>query len=249
MIKKNQSYQLGSWIMLNHPSSAEILAGAGFDWLCIDMEHTVTDYFQAQQLIATIQGKGIKPYVRIADNDPIIIKRILDAGAEGIIVPMVNSQAEAQKAVEACFYPPIGKRGVGLARAQGYGFNFDEYKNTTAKDIKVIAQIEHIDAIDDLEGIIKTQGIAGTFIGPYDLSGSLGKPGDYDEPDVKEALERYENIAQKYDKWMGVHVVEPNAEKVLEKVKKGYNFVAFSTDYLFLGTFARKEVTSIKQAL
>ena len=115
---------IGSWITLNHFSIAEIMSEAGFDWLCIDMEHSVIDYFEAQQLIAIIQSKGIKAFVRVGENNARIIKRVLDAGADGIIVPMVNSKEEAIKAIEAVKYPPKGKRGVGLARAQKYGFGW-----------------------------------------------------------------------------------------------------------------------------
>jgi len=126
---------IGSWITLNHFSIAEIMADAGFDWLCVDMEHSVTDYAEAQQIISAIQAKGLKAFVRVGENNTRIIKRVLDAGAEGIIVPMVNSKEEALKAIDAVKYPPKGKRGVGLARAQKYGFGFEEYKDNYADDI------------------------------------------------------------------------------------------------------------------
>ena len=163
--------QMGSWITIGNPSIAEIMADAGFDWLCIDLEHSVIDYYEAQQLIMAIQSKGIKAYVRVGENNNRIIKRILDAGADGIIVPSVNSAEEATKAVKAVKYPPFGNRGVGLARAQSYGFGFDSYLNKISKDIKLIVQIEHINAINELDAIIQTDGVDGTFIGPYDLSG------------------------------------------------------------------------------
>ena len=140
----NRTFSLGSWISLGHPSIAEIMADAGFDWLCIDLEHSVTDFFEAQQLIMAIQSKGIKAYVRVGENNTRIIKRILDAGADGIIVPSVNSAAEALKAVKSVKYPPLGTRGVGLARAQSYGFGFENYRDVIAKEIKLIVQIEHI---------------------------------------------------------------------------------------------------------
>ena len=237
---------IGSWITLNHPSIAEIMADAGFDWLCIDMEHSVTDYFEAQQLMVAIQSKGIKAFVRVGENNPRIIKRVLDAGADGIIVPSVNSKADAIKAVNAVKYPPLGTRGVGLARAQNYGFDFEEYRDVKSKEIKLIAQIEHINAINELEEIIQTEGIDGTFIGPYDLSGSMGKPGQYDDLDVKNAFEKYEKIALKYSKWVGFHVVPPNHQLVLEKVQKGYNFIALSFDAFFLGTIIRDELKKVK---
>jgi 2-dehydro-3-deoxyglucarate aldolase len=240
---------LGSWITLNNPSIAEIMADAGFDWLCVDMEHSVTDYAEAQQLILAIQSKGIKAFVRVGNNNPRIIKRVLDAGADGIIVPSVSSKAEAIQAINAVKYPPFGTRGVGLARAQGYGFGFEHYRDNKAKDIILIVQIEHIDALNELDEIISLDGIDGTFIGPYDLSGSMGKPGSWDDPDVKSALERYEFIANKYNKYIGFHVIQPDYKLLIEKIKKGYNFLAFSLDVLFLGTLIRSEISLFKKAI
>lgn len=239
---------IGSWITLNHPSIAEIMADAGFDWLCVDMEHSVTDYAEAQQLILAIQSKGLKAFVRVGENNIRIIKRVLDAGADGIIVPSVNSALEAKKAVDAVKYPPYGKRGVGLARAQSYGFGFENYRDNKAKEIKLIVQIEHINAIKELDAIISTDGVDGTFIGPYDLSGSMGKPGNWDDADVKEALMLYEQTVKKYDKWIGFHVIQPDFELVNEKIAKGYNFIAFSLDVLFLGTLVRNQMNQLKNS-
>ena len=237
---------IGSWITLNHSSIVEIMSDAGFDWLCVDMEHSVTDYAEAQQLIATIQGKGLKAFVRVGENNTRIIKRVLDAGADGIIVPMVNSKEDALKAIDAVKYPPKGKRGVGLARAQKYGFGFEDYKDNYADDIKLIVQIEHIDAVNNLEEILCLENVDGTFIGPYDLSGSMGKPGKYDEDDVKEVLMRYEEIAKRYNKLIGVHVIQPDYKLVLDKIDLGYNFIAFSLDTLFLGHIARNQMNQLK---
>ncbi len=242
-------HTIGSWITLNHPSIAEIMADAGFDWLCVDMEHSVTDYYEAQQLIATIQAKGVKAFVRVGENNTRIIKRVLDAGADGIIVPMVNSKEDALKAIDAVKYPPKGKRGVGLARAQKYGFGFEEYKDNYADDIQLIVQIEHIDAVNNLEEIISLDEIDGTFIGPYDLSGSMGKPGKYNDDDVKEVLNRYEEIVKKYDKLIGFHVIKPDYQLVLEKINIGYNFIAFSLDTLFLGSIARNQMKMLKEMI
>ena len=236
---------IGSWITLNNPSIAEIMANAGFDWLCVDLEHSVTDYFEAQQLIMAIQSKGIKAFVRVGENNTRIIKRILDAGVDGIIVPSVNSAEEALKVVESVKYPPLGKRGVGLARAQKYGFGFEYYRDNIANNIKIIVQIEHINAIKNLESILKVDGIDGTFIGPYDLSGSMGKPGAWNDQDVMEALEFYENTVKKYNKLIGFHVIQPDHRLVLEKIDKGYNFIAFSLDVLFLGSKAKSELISL----
>jgi 2-dehydro-3-deoxyglucarate aldolase len=237
---------IGSWITINNPSIAEIMADAGFDWLCIDLEHTIIDYTETQQLILAIQSKGLRAFVRVGENNARIIKRVLDAGADGIIVPSVNSALEAQKAVNSVKYPPAGKRGVGLARAQGYGFDFEYYRDIKSKEITLIVQIEHIDAIKELDLIIQTKGVDGTFIGPYDLSGSLGKPGEWNEPEVQKAINVYEEIAKKHKKLIGFHVTPPDYSLVNEKIKKGYNFIAFGFDAMFLGTMVRNQLKEIK---
>jgi 2-dehydro-3-deoxyglucarate aldolase len=238
---------IGSWLTLGHNSIVEIMADSGFDWLCIDLEHTVIDLYEAQQMILTIQSKGLKAYVRVGDNDNAIIKRVLDAGADGIIVPMVNSKKDALRAINAVKYPPIGKRGVGLARAQGYGFNFDDYKDNYANQIKLIVQIEHIEAVNNLEEILSLEHIDGTFIGPYDLSGSMGKPGKYDDNDVQLVLKKYEEISSRYNKLKGFHVIEPNYERVVDKINKGYDFIAFSLDTLFLGSIVKDQLSHLRK--
>ena len=244
-----KNLSIGSWITLNHFSIAEIMADAGFDWLCVDMEHSVIDYYEAEQLIATIEAKGCTPYVRVGANDPLLIKRVLDAGTKGVIVPMINSKDDAQKAVNAVKYPPIGRRGVGLARAQGYGFDFEDYSKTINAETKVIAQIEHVDAINNLEEILLVDGIDATIIGPYDLSGSLRKPGKYDDSDVKDVLINYEKISTKVGVPMGYHVIEPDYKLVLEKIKEEYTFIAFSLDTLFLGTICRDQINRLREEL
>lgn len=247
MIAKN--FSLGSWITLNHFSIVEIMAQAGFDWLCVDMEHSVIDYYDAEILIAAIKANKVVPYVRVGENNVRIIKRVLDAGAEGIIVPMVNSAEDAQRAVDAVKYPPKGKRGVGLARAQKYGFGFEEYRDTIIDQIKIIVQIEHIDAIKNLDTILSVEGVDGTIIGPYDLSASMGKPGQFDDTEVKEALAVYESKTKNYNKLIGFHVIQPDYNLVVEKINSGYNFIAFSLDTLFLGSLCNEQVKKIKEKL
>ena len=248
-MKNIRNYSIGSWITLSHFSIAEIMADAGFDWLCVDMEHSVIDCYEMEQLIATIEAKGCTSYVRVGENDSLLIKRALDTGAKGVIVPMINSKEDAQKVVDAVKYPPEGNRGVGLARAQGYGFSFEEYAKKVNDEIKVIAQVEHIDAVNNLEEILGVDGIDGTIIGPYDLSGSMGKPGQYNDEKVNKSLLEYERISKKLNKPMGYHVIEPDYHLVLEKIEAGYTFIAFSLDTLFLGTICRDQMTQLKKSL
>lgn len=237
---------IGSWISLAHPAIAEIMADAGFDWLVIDMEHSVITIREAEELIRVIDLKGLVPLVRLTANDPSQIKRVMDAGAHGVVVPMVNTREEAEAAVRAVKYPPLGSRGVGLARAQTYGFGFEEYARSINENTIVIAQIEHIDAIHNLESILSVEGIDGTIIGPYDLSGSMGKPGEFDAPDVIEVLEKYETISIKLNKPLGYHVVKPDYNLLQDKLAKGYTFTAFSADFLFLGNACRSQMEMLR---
>jgi len=164
---------IGSWITISHPAVAEIMAAAGFDWLVIDMEHSAIGISAAEHLIRVIQLSGLPALVRIGENDVTLIKRVMDAGASGIIVPMVNTAEQAVKAVASVKYPPKGIRGVGLARAQGYGTHFKEYQNWANTESVVIVQIEHIEAVNNIEKIINIDGVDGFIVGPYDLSASL----------------------------------------------------------------------------
>lgn len=243
---RNNELTLGSWITIGHPNVAEILANAGFDWLVIDIEHNPIDPAMIQTLITTIQSKGVSAFVRVSKNEEVVIKQVLDAGADGIIVPMVCSKAEAEQAVNYAKYPPIGKRGVGLARAQQYGRQFEEYKQWVADGLVVIAQIEHIYGINNLEEIISVPGIDGTIIGPYDLSGSMGMPGEFEKPVVIDALKRYIEVCKSHNFPMGFHVVDARPEKIQEKIKEGYRFVAYGTDFLFMGGTAKQGLDIIK---
>lgn len=240
---------IGSWVNLAHPAIPEIMADAGFDWLTIDLEHSVITIREAEELIRIIDLKGKTPLVRLTSNDPNQIKRVMDAGAHGIIVPMVNSREQAEAAVRSVKYPPIGARGVGLARAQKYGAGFDDYLRWLEEESVVIAQIEHIDAINNLESILTTEGIDGSIIGPYDLSASMGKPGRFEDPDVKAAIVRYEEISRKINKPLGYHVVSSDCELVKMRIEKGYSFVAFNADYLFLGNVCREQLGHLRDII
>ena len=245
---KNNELTIGSWVTIGHPSVIEVLANAGFDWLTIDMEHTSIDYSTAQNLISTIQFFGMSALVRVSKNEEVYIKRVLDAGADGVIVPMICNADDAKKAVEYVKYPPVGKRGVGLYRAQKYGLNngFVKYKNWLSENSIIIAQIEHIDAISNLDEIISTPGIDGLIIGPYDLSGSMGVPGEFNNPGVIEALQKFEEVCKSKNVPMGFHVIEPDHNLVKEKIDRGYTFIAFSTDFLFMGRNAINQLSKVK---
>ncbi len=246
---KDVQITVGSWITLAHPAIAEIMADAGFDWLVVDMEHSVITIREAEELIRVIGLKGVTPLVRLTSLDANQIKRVMDAGASGVIVPMVKTAEEAKRSVQAVKYPPVGNRSVGLARAQGYGMRFEEYAQSINEQSIVIVQIEHIDAINNLEEILRVDGVDGTIIGPYDLSGSMGKPGRFEEKDVLDKLKQYEELSKKLNKPLGYHVVKPEHEEVLKKIEAGYTFIAFSVDHLFLGYRIKSGLKGIKDYL
>jgi 2-keto-3-deoxy-L-rhamnonate aldolase RhmA len=236
---------IGSWVTLGHTSIAEVMAKAGFEWLVVDMEHSVITLDIAQQLIQVIEGCSVVPLVRVGENNANIIKRAMDAGAYGVIVPMINTKEQAEAAVKAVKYPPFGTRGVGLARAQDYGDKFNEYAATVNAESIVIAQVEHIDAVNNLESILSVEGIDGCIIGPYDLSGSLGVPGNFEHPDVLAALKKVEQTCKKRRVALGMHVIQPDYRLVIEQVARGYSFIGFSLDILFLGNSCRQQLKAV----
>jgi 2-keto-3-deoxy-L-rhamnonate aldolase RhmA len=240
---------IGSWMSMAHPSIAEILAMAGYDWVVIETEHTAIDVSEVLRLIIAIEQRGSIPLVRLAWNDPIQAKAVLDSGAAGIIVPMVNTKAEAELAVKMTKYPPMGFRGVGLARAQGYGVDFDEYVNCANADTLLLLQIEHIDAVNNIEEILSVPGIDGTYIGPYDLSMSLGIPGQLNHPDVINAKNKVLEATLKKGLVAGIHCVHSDTAYTDSKlaIEQGYRFIAIGTDILFLGNSARSVYAEIQK--
>jgi 2-dehydro-3-deoxyglucarate aldolase len=246
---ENNQLTLGSWIMINSPVAVEIMALAGFEWLVIDIEHTAIDLETTQSLITAIQGQGLQALVRVSKNEEVVIKRVLDMGADGIIVPMVCSKEDAIQAVNYAKYPPIGKRGVGLYRASGYGTKFEEYKKWVNEELVIIAQIEHIDAVNNIDEILKVEGVDGTIIGPYDLSGSMGYPGEFEREDVIDAVQKVLEKCKEYNIPSGFHVVDTNPEKLQAKIEQGCTFLAYGIDYFFMRDAAMSGMDKIKEGL
>lgn len=243
---KKGEVTFGSWITIGSPVVAELMANSGFEWLTIDMEHSAITLDIAQDLIRTIELSGCIPLVRVGENNPTIIKQVMDAGAYGVIVPMVNTREEAERAVKSVKYPPNGIRGVGLARAQKYGFGFDEYKKWLEEESIVIVQIEHVDAVENLEEILSVDGVDGFIVGPYDISGSLGIPGEFDNPKFKNIIKEVLKVVKNSNKPGGFHVIPPDDKEVQKFIDMGYKFIAISLDTLFLGTLCKNVLKKLK---
>jgi 2-dehydro-3-deoxyglucarate aldolase len=249
MLKNNiaNKITIGSWITLAHPSIAEIMASSGFDWIAVDLEHSVITIREAEELIRVINLSNVTSLVRLTSNDPDQIKRVMDAGSCGIIVPMVKSKDDVKRAVDAVKYPPFGTRSVGLARAQKYGQSFDEYLEWQKNESIVIVQIEHIDAVNNLEEIFSVGGIDGYIIGPYDLSASLGVPGKFEDPTFLSAMERVKKVANDMKIMGGIHIIEPEPEQLQQRINEGYQFIAYSLDIRMIDVACRDGLNMIER--
>tara|TARA_Y100000590_G_C15539242_1_gene946267 strand:- start:178 stop:921 length:744 start_codon:yes stop_codon:yes gene_type:complete len=235
MKKIGKKVKIGSWITTFNPSAVHLMSSLGFEWLCVDMEHSTITLDQMGNLISMIENNKSIPFVRVGANEKIHIKKALDAGAKGIVVPMVNTVRDAKNAIESTYYYPKGKRGVGLAKASNFGYNFEKYVKNESKKIKLILQIESIEAINNLEKILDLKNISGTLLGPYDLSSSLGVIGKLNSSIVKNAIKKYEVISKKKKIPMGIHIAQLDHNKIKQAYKKKYKFVASGTDMIFLG--------------
>lgn len=241
---KNNIQTIGSWITIPNSIMVEIMC-QHFDWLVVDMEHSAIDLNQVQNLVRLIESKDCVPLVRVSENNPNLIKRVLDTGTKGIIVPMINSKEDAVNALSSVHYPPEGNRGVGLARAQEYGFGFDKYQKILKNDVVVIAQIEHVAAIKHLDDILRTN-IDGIIIGPYDISASMGHPGAFCRTDYKQKIEFILGVTELHHKPAGIHIIQPY-DSEFKNLDKRYKFIAFSLDTLFFGSKIRDELKCMKK--
>ncbi len=240
---------IGSWITLGHPSIAEIMAAAGFDWLVLDMEHSVLELSEVQTLIQVLDGQQCPSIVRLTSNHPDQIKRVMDAGATGVMVPMVKSAEDAKAAVQSVYYPPRGQRGVGLARAQGYGASFQKYRSWLEENAVIVVMIEHVDAVNSIDEILAVDGVDAYIIGPYDLSGSMGRPGDLDHPDVQSAIARVLEAGHHSGKPGGIHVIEPNQDELQRRIAAGFNFLGYGLDIRILDSVCRSHMKTIRERL
>jgi 2-dehydro-3-deoxyglucarate aldolase/4-hydroxy-2-oxoheptanedioate aldolase len=234
---------LGTILSLPSPEIAEAMALAGFDWLFIDMEHGAFEVQACQQMMQAVGDKA-ECLVRVPELTDAAIKKVLDAGAGGIIVPKVNTVDEASSAVAWSKYPPEGKRGVGATRATGYGIHFTDYVSRANNDLLVVIQIEHIEGVHNIEQLLEVEGIDVIFIGPYDLSASMGLMGQVDHPDVLNAIGKVEKACREKGMVMGYFGM--TAESVLPYKEKGYRLITCGTDTGFLVNGAKAVLDSLR---
>jgi len=246
---KNNDTIVGTWITIYHPSIVEMACHAGFDWIGVDLEHSVIDISEAEQIIRIANLMNKTPLVRLTSNDPDQIKRVMDAGATGIIVPMVECKEDITRASDAMYYEPNGTRGVGLARAQMYGAKFQEYRQDLKLNGILVAQIENISAIDNLDEIFSHASIDAYMIGPYDLSSSMGIPGQFDLQEFINIVKTIQNVAEKYGVPGGVHIVEPDLDLLKDSIQSGSKFITYSVDIRIIDVAYRNAIDCISMTL
>jgi 2-dehydro-3-deoxyglucarate aldolase len=239
---------IGSWLNSGSPIIAEIMAQAGFDFLCVDTEHSAVDLPQTQQLFQAIASGNpdCAAFVRLHGIDYPLAKRYMDAGARGVVAPLVRTRAEAELIVEALKYPPLGNRGVGFCRANRYGADLaGEFQRANESSI-VAVQIEHVEAVRNIDQILSVQGVDAAFIGPYDLSASMGITAQFDHPNFLAAKQEILAACQRHKVAAGQHVVAPDVTAVQTAIDQGYRLIAFSLDITMLMHLLKETMPRLK---
>jgi 2-keto-3-deoxy-L-rhamnonate aldolase RhmA len=234
---------LGSMVTLPSPAAAEILVEIGYQWLFLDGEHGPLETAEVLAILHAV-GDRVPCIVRVPAAAEVPIKKMLDLGAAGIIAPQVNTAQQAADVVAWCRYAPQGRRGVGLARAHGYGMKFQEYVESANQEISVIVQAEHAEAVENIEQIVQVEGIDAVLLGPYDLAASLGKMGQVDDPEVTGAIDRITAACQAAGIPLGIFGV--SADAIRPYMEKGYNLVVAGTDTIFLASAAGKMLSELQ---
>ena len=221
-----------AWQQLASPQVTIAMASIGFDWIVVDLEHSSITTQEAETIFIAAERHNAKPFVRLPSADPYLARRLLDAGAAGLLVPVVESRENFDSFAQHCFFPPKGKRGLGLTRSNSWGKNlggyFEEFKPT------IIAQIETKKGAENIADILSSEFLDGIMIGPYDLSSSLGRPGQFDDKFFKDICNTVIEEAKRCKKMIGYHQVEPNLEMLEKRIEEGYDFIAYGTDIVAL---------------
>jgi len=236
---------IGTLLTVASPEAAEALALLGFDWIFIDLEHGSLSIKDAQIAIQAVANRSFT-LVRVPDGTPENIRRVLDTGCSGIIVPMVSSESYARKIVALSKYPPLGERSVGLGRAQGYGLRFTDYLSSANAQTAVVVQIEHRDAIASVDQIAEVPDTDALFVGPYDLSNSMGLVGQVSHPDVVAAIDKVRAACGRTSLAMGIYC--SNADQARNEIKAGVRMVAVGTDIMHMANSARSTLEALRGA-
>jgi len=219
---------VGTMLTIPSPTIADIASRCGFDWIWLDMEHTPIGYESLQTMLQAMTGSGVSTIVRVANNDEAVIKRTLDTGPDALVIPRVNTKAEAEYAVRAMKYPPIGVRGAGLGRAQAYGSRLDDYFAHANDELMLIVQIEHEKAVENIGEICAVSGVDSIFLGALDLAGSMGLLGRTNHPKVEAAMLEVLAAGQRANTPVGIMTLAPDQANA--RIREGYQNIGLGID-------------------
>lgn len=228
---------IGSWMQIPHASVAEIMGQAGYAWVALDLEHGAIGVQQLPDLCRALELGDTLPLARLAEAGARDCKQALDAGAGGVIVPLIESAAQLGTIRDACRWPPAGHRGVGFSRANLFGKHFEAYRSEAQAPL-LVAMIESARAVAALDSILQVPGLDAILVGPYDLSASMGLTGEFNAPEFIAALATVRTLAGRSGVACGIHVVAPDEEELRARLREGYRFIAYSLDAVFLNAFA-----------
>ncbi|MCR9140724.1 MAG: aldolase/citrate lyase family protein [bacterium] len=231
---KSGKPSIGSWMQIPDSSVAEIMGAAGYDWVAVDLEHGLFSKGLLPDIFRALELGGTVPVARVGLNEALGIKHALEAGARGVIVPMIESRAAMERAVESALYTPRGKRGVGFSRASLFGKNFEDHLQRCDDELILVAQIEDIRAVREIQEIAQTPGLDAMMVGPYDLSASMNLTGQFEHPDFLAAVGEIRAAARSAEVAMGMHVVQPVPKNLAASVADGNQWIAYATDAIFL---------------
>lgn len=234
---------LGTVLSLPSPEVAEVLADSGFDWLFLDMEHGLLDLIAVQRIVQAV-GRRVACVVRVPTHELYWIKKILDIGVAGLLVPQVNTPTQAAEIVRQTKYPPQGARSVGVSRAHGYGATFEDYVREANDSVAIIMQAEHIEAVGNIDAILETPGHDAALVGPFDLSASMGKIGQISDPEVQAAIRRVQEASAARQKPVGIYA--PDVARAKTAFASGFTLVAVGLDASFLASAAKSTVSALK---
>lgn len=235
---------IGTLATMASSNIAELLARVGFDFVWIDSEHGPAGFMEIQSMIRAV-GDRCPTVVRVPCSDDVWIKKALDAGCDGIVVPQVNSAEQARRVVSSCFYPPKGTRSVGVTRAHGFGLSLDDYLRDANNRISVIVEVEHIEAVRHVDEIAAVDGIDAIFVGPFDLSGSLGVLAEINHEQVRRAVAEVLDSCARHDLPVGFFCVDSHAAR--EAIAAGFTMIALGMDAVFLSQAASSELEAVRK--
>lgn len=238
MNKKRSKIFIGFWCQFFDQFAIKVLCNNNYDWIALDMEHGVYNFKDISILSDIIKSHNKLPFVRLNESNENNIQRSLDCGADGLILPMIEDPNKLISLVSKMKYPPSGTRSVGYTNSNKFGLNLREDIKIKSKPYLVI-QIESLKGVENLKDLIKIKEVDAVMIGPYDLSASLGCPGDFKNKKFINCLKVVNQIIKKSSKLNGYHIVDPDPSELRQKIKLGYSFIAYGTD----GSFIRSKLS------